>query len=206
MARPASKPDWVYNNPDFANRAVEPTAQKKTRGWDVGERPPSEIWNWVLYNISQRIDHFDETNASAVTVRQTFDAILGGANATHADLNAVMADAALGVQDLRILITGPLVFAQKQIINKDGVEIFGTPGGNLSKGGNTAIGLQIKSNRVKVRDIRFLNWDEIGGAAIKLTDTSKNCLVVDNSFHTVTTDIEDEGDNNIIVNNILEVD
>ena len=76
----------------------------------------------------------------------------------------------------------------------------------MSKGGSTAIGLQIESNRVKVRDARFLNWNEIGGAAIKLTNTSKNCLIVDNSFHTVTADIDDEGNNNIIVNNILEVD
>ena len=86
------------------------------------------------------------------------------------------------------------------------MEIFGTPGGTLSKGGGTAIGIQVEGSRVKIRDARFLNWNEVGGAAIKLTNTTKNCLIVDNSFHTVAADIDDEGQNNIIANNILEID
>lgn len=206
MARPASKPDWAFNNPNFAQRVIEPTAQKKQRGWDASERPPSEFMNWLFNNISEWIEHFDETNASAVTLRQTFDAILGGTGSTHVDLNAVMSDAALPAQDLRILIAGPQVFAATQIINKDGVEIFGTPGGTMSRGGNTVTGIQVENNRVKIRDCRFLNWDRPAGAAIKLTGASKNCLIVDNSFHDVSGDVVDDGENNIIANNIIEVD
>ena len=206
MARPASKPDWTYNNPNFGDSTVEPTPQKKVQGFGASERPAPQHWNWLLYNISEWIDHFDETNQSAITVRQTFDAVIGGAGQTHIDLNAVMADAALSNQDLRILMAGPVVFAQTQIINKDGVEIFGTPKGTISKGGGTVIGIQVETNRVKIRDARFLNWDEVGGAAIKLTDTSRNCLIVDNSFHNVTRGILNESKKNITANNILEVD
>ena len=207
MARPATKPDWTKNNPNAGTERIEPTAQKKIAGFLAGERPTHEIMNWLFFNISEWIDHIDDTNQTAVTIRQTFDAIIGGAGATHSDINAVMADAALAAQDLRILVAGPLVFVQTQIINKDGVEIFGTPGGTIAKGGNTAIGIQIESNRVKIRDARFLNWNEDpGGVAIQLTATSKNCLIVDNSFHTVTTDIEDDGENNILANNLLEID
>ena len=207
MARPASKPNWAYNNPNFAQRVVEPTAQKKTQGWNVAERPASEFLNWLLYNLSQWIDHFDESNSAAVTLRQTFDAVIGGPSSSHADINAVMSDAALGNQDLRILVAGPLVFSGTQIVSKDGVEIFGTPGGTLAKGGNTVVGIQVTAKRVKIRDCRFLNWDAPGaGIAIELKDTAKNCLIVDNSFHSVVTDIKDDGNNNIIVNNILEED
>ena len=206
MARPASKPNWTYNNLDFASRTVEPTAQKKVQGWNIGERPASEMWNWLLYNISQWIDHFDETNTSAVTIRETFDAILGGANSTHVDINAIMADNSLPASDLRVLIAGPLVFSQTQIVNKDGVEFYGTPGGTISRGGATAVGIQITSSRIKIRDTRFLNWDQTGGKAIEIKNTSKNCLIVENYFHNVETDIDDEGSNNIIVNNVLEID
>ena len=114
MARPAEKPNWGYNNQDFANRVIEPTTQKKIQGWNVGERPASEFLNWLFYNVSQWIDHFDETNQSAVTLRETFDAILGGNDSTHNDLNAVMADATLGTQDLRILITGHLFLRKRK--------------------------------------------------------------------------------------------
>ena len=142
MARPASKPNWTYNNLDFASRTVEPTAQKKVQGWNIGERPASEMWNWLLYNISQWIDHFDETNTSAVTIRETFDAILGGANSTHADINAIMADNSLPASDLRVLIAGPLVFSQTQIVNKDGVEFYGTPGGTISAEAQRRLGFK----------------------------------------------------------------
>ena len=206
MARPASKPDWMKNNPNFAQRAVEPTAQKKTMGWNIGERPASEIFNWILWNFSEWLDHFDESNTSAITIRETFDAILGGANSTHADINAIMADGSLAASDLRVLIAGPLVFAQTQIVNKDGVEFYGTPGGTISRGGATAVGIQITSSRIKIRDTRFLNWDQSGGKAIEIKNTSKNCLIVENYFHNVETDIDDEGKNNIIVNNVLEID
>lgn len=206
MARPPSKPNWLYNNPDFATKATEPTAQKKTNGWSPNERPPAEMFNWLQWNISQWIDHFDESNTGAITVRNIYNAVLGGTNSTHTDLNAVMADTTLPAQDIRILIAGPLVFTSTQVIDKDGVEIFGTPVGTISKGGSTAIGIQVNNLRVKIRDCRFLNWNETGGIAIQLNSSSKNCLIVDNSFHTVSTDIQDNGTNNVIVNNILEVD
>lgn len=207
MARPASKPDWTYNNADFGAATTEPTAQKKIMGWVRKERPPHQLMNWLFYNISQWIDHFDDSNDAAITLRQTFSAVLGGSTASHADINAVMADASLSAQDLRILIAGPLVFSQTQIISKAGVEIFGTPGGTISKGGNAVVGIQVTAPRVKIRDARFLNWNTPNsGIAIELKDTTKNCLIVDNSFHSVTTDIQDDGDNNIIANNVLEID
>ena len=205
MARPSSKPDWTYGNPDVARIAVEPTAQKKQDGWAPTERPPAATFNWVWRNFSDWINHFDETNTGALTVRNIYNAVLGGTDSTHTDLNAVMSDSALPAQDIRILIAGPLVFTSTQVINKDGVEIFGTPVGTISKGGSTGIGIQVNNDRVKIRDCRFLNWNETGGKAIQLNSSSKNCLIVDNSFHTVTVDIEDNGNNNIIANNILEI-
>ena len=205
MAEPSSKPDWLYTNPNLAQKAVEPTTQKKTAGWSASERPPAETFNWLLWNISQWIDHFDDTNQGAITVRSTYNAILGGPNDTHVDLNAVMADATLPAENLRILIAGPLVFSTTQIITKAGVEIFGTPSGTISKGGGSTIGIRVNAVRAKIRDCRFLNWDETGGKAIELTAMAKNCLIVDNLFHTVTTDIDDSGENNIIANNLLEI-
>ena len=205
MARPSSKPDWTFGNPQVAVKAIEPTAEKKTDGWAPTERPPAETFNWLFRNISLWINHFDTTNTGAITVRNIYNAVLGGTDSTHVDLNAVMADVSLPSQDLKILIAGPLVFSSTQVINKDGVEIYGTPPGTISKGGSTVIGIQVNNARVKIRDCRFLNWNETGGKAIQLQAASKNCLILENSFHTVTTDIEDNGTNNIIANNILEV-
>ena len=205
MARPSSKPNWTFGNPQVATKAVEPTAEKKVDGWSPTERPTAEHFNWLFRNTSEWINHFDDTNAGATTVRSIYNAILGGTDSTHADLNAVMADNTIPSQDLRILISGPIVFSATQIINRDGVEIYGTPVGTISKGGSTVVGIQINNARVKIRDCRFLNWNETGGKAIQLQSGSKNCLIIENSFHTVATDIEDNGTNNIIANNILEI-
>ena len=205
MAKPTAKPNWTYNNPDEATEAIEPVAQKKVSGFVANERPAHQLFNWLFRNISLWIDHFDDTNSGSIVVRNTYDAIVGGTiGKTHDSLNAVMADPSIPAADIRILVNGPLVFSQTQVINKDGTEIFGTPGGTLSKGGATVKGLSIAAQRVKIRDCRFLNWNETNGIALELTAAAVNCLIDGNNFHSVTSDITDLGRNNVIVNNILE--
>lgn len=51
MQKPDVYPEFASvdtaNGPSGQNNVVEPTPTKKQQGFDWGEIPPREIWNWV---------------------------------------------------------------------------------------------------------------------------------------------------------------
>ena len=64
--QPPKKPDFatsdLTNGPLGALNVQEPTSGKKLSGWDYGEKPPREFFNWIhritnnwLYYLDERV-------------------------------------------------------------------------------------------------------------------------------------------------------
>jgi hypothetical protein len=57
MARPDELPRWA----DGVDALItEPSEGKKTIGWDAGERPPAQFFNWLLNRIYQWLVYADQ--------------------------------------------------------------------------------------------------------------------------------------------------
>lgn len=70
MAQPVNFPDWAEDNTNLpstgqANK-VRPKTSLRTIGWDKGELPTAEEWNWQLNNISLWIKYFQEFSSTTV--------------------------------------------------------------------------------------------------------------------------------------------
>jgi len=74
MAKPTLKPRWASTVTADPTRYVEPPSGKKDIGWDVGERPPAQIENWLQGTTGQWIDWVDtfESTPHTWTATQTF--------------------------------------------------------------------------------------------------------------------------------------
>ena len=69
--RPTVKPRWatsdVNNGPLGGANVIEPTPEaKKDRGWDAGEKPPRETFNWLQRYNYLWIDYLDEVANNAL--------------------------------------------------------------------------------------------------------------------------------------------
>lgn len=77
-ARPSSTMDWTIGNPNFGTVTVEPTSGKKQTGWTPSEKPPSEFWNWLLYNSDAWIKYLtyqtDQLNTQLTTLLASLSA------------------------------------------------------------------------------------------------------------------------------------
>lgn len=64
MAQPAYYPDWAIdstNLPATGNvNKVRPKTSLRTIGWDLGELPSAEEWNWQLNNVGTWIHYLNE--------------------------------------------------------------------------------------------------------------------------------------------------
>lgn len=200
MAKPASKPDWTSANPSVR---TEPTGGKKNTGWDINERPAREFMNWLFFNIDEWIDYFEGVTDSLLGLDATFDAVVG-VNGTHATINDLMADGDIALFK-RILVTTPQTLTATQVIDQDDMEFVFKPQAVHSKGVGSNVGIQITSERVTLRGGRFTDWITGGNIAIQLTNTTKNCMVLEGRFNNNDTDIDDQGSGNILANNLVEV-
>jgi hypothetical protein len=203
MAKPTSKIDWTKGNPDQATISVEPSAAKKEAGWLTDERPPREFMNWLFQNLGEWTDYFEESIEGFATQSIIYDATVGPGG-SHADLNALMADA--DVANLKnVLVVGALAVDDIQVINVDGMNIEFKPKASITKNGPTgaAVGLQIDSNRVRILNGRFIGFNDGGEKGIEIN--GNNCLMMGNFFNDVTLTIEDNGNNNALYANIEEV-
>lgn len=199
MAKPASKLDWTVNNPDFATVTTEPTPQKKQDGWFPDEPPPREFMNWLFFNIGEWVDYFEVQTDALLALRGTYDAIISPSG-THADINAVMADAdTIAGIIKRVLVMTPQVAIVKQVINIDDMFFEFKPQATFSKGAAISTGIEISSKRVTMLYGRFSGFTDAGGdEAIQLTATSRNCLISGGRFFDNSNDIDDLGVGNVL--------
>lgn len=203
MAKPASKPDWTVGNPDLGTVTVEPTVQKKQAGWLADERPAREFMNWLFYNITEWISYFETVTDAIGTQLGLYDAVVG-TGGTHADINALMADA--NIANLKnVFVTSSLAVNVAQTINQSGMTFTFHPKCTILKDG-AATGLIIDAQKVRILNARFLSFNGGGDKAISLTANAKNCFITGCLFKDCTTMIDDAlGTNNVIANNIEEV-
>ena len=202
--KPSSKPQWTVGNPDFGTITVEPSAGKKEAGWLPDERPPREFMNWLFFNIGEWIDYFEGVTDIFASQGVIYDAFVGSGG-THADINALMADA--GIATIKnVLVTTTLAVDNVQIVNQDGMNFDFKPQAGITKNGPTGadFGLQIDSNRVRINNCRFVGFNDSGVDKAVILNGNNN-LINGCMFQDCDTTIDDQGNGNVYTNNIEEV-
>lgn len=197
MAKPTRLATWAT---DGAALKTDPGIAKQAEGWAV-EIPPVQYENWFKNLVGQWVTYFDTQIDSLLAIQLTFDAIVG-IDGTHATLAAAIADVGI---DSRIYVKDPATLTSTVVVNKEGLEISFAPGAAYAKGATLVKGLQIDAKRIKIYQGRFLNFNEVGGTGIELTANAKNCFVKQNTFVDNTTEIENNGANNNVTDNMTEV-
>lgn len=206
MAKPASKTNWTVGNPDFGTRTIEPTAQKKEDGWFPDERPPSEFWNWILFNIGEWINYFEGVTDNLAALQGTYDAVVG-TGGTHADINEVMADPDIA-NIKKILVVSPFVAVATQVINQPDIHLEFKPQATFTDGADLPTGIQLTAaaKRCKILYGRFSGFNNLAGdEAIEILAGADNCLIMGNSFFSNNNNISDLAAGTVLTGNIDEV-
>jgi len=206
MVKPVSFIDWTDGNPDQATISVEPSAAKKEAGWLQDERPPRQTMNWVFQNVDEWIKYLDSQVDAFANQGIIYDAFVG-AGGTHADINALMADGDIA-NIKNVLVVSALAVDTTQEIDQDGMNFYFKAGAGITKNGPTGadIGLQINADRVRIKDARFIGFNDVGvDEALKILATKKNNLIHGCMFSDCDTQINDLGTNNVLNANIEEV-
>ena len=200
MAKPTEKMEWTVGNP---TARTEPSAGKKTDGWDPNERPAREFMNWLFHNTQEWLDYFETETDALLALQSTYDVVIG-VGGTHATLNDAIADVGLG-ENQRVLIKDPATLTTTQVLSKNGWEIFFKPLAIYSQGAVTTPGIQITGSRVRLHGGRFTDFDGGTDVAIELTAAARNCMIYDNMFFNTDVTIQDDGVNTALNNNLVEV-
>lgn len=120
MAKPI-KPEWAYGDPSFI---IEPSAGKKSTGWQSGEKPPFQYMNWIHFQNNEWIDYLEnkaETN-SPTFIRSDSTLSWSGSALTFTQPIDISFRVTTGEQINRILAAdSPIALADGEvlIINKD---------------------------------------------------------------------------------------
>jgi len=204
MAKPSKIPFWTDGD---AAKIDEPSTAKTALGFVSNEKPSPFNWNWLQHFNGLWIEYLDEQIEAVKVVQGIYDAVVG-VGGTHATINDVMADTE--IQGLgrppRIFVKSPFTATITQDIDIEGSELEFGPGAEFSKGGSLGVGINISADRVRLRNARFLNFDETGGAAIKL-DAVDKCFITGCSFNNVTKGVDEStaaSENNVISGNLFE--
>jgi hypothetical protein len=204
MPKPAQKPNWVLTN---AAVRTEPSLSKKDEGWNIEERPAREYMNWLFFNLSEWVNYVDDVGDTLEAFNDVYSAIVGtlgpSSIATHADLNAVMADGAVGV-GARILVLDSATIDTTQQITKNMVMIEFQPKVTYTKGTAT-LGLEIQADGVTIKGGRFLNYSGGGDKAMSILAGADNAMVRDTRYKNCTTEIEDLASNSSISGTLTEI-
>jgi hypothetical protein len=183
-AKPATTPEWTEGN---APARTEPTLSYKQAGWAASVRPPYQFMNWILYNLTEWVKYFDAAIQAIYGASVVFDAYVGtGPFATHADINAVMADGAIG-PGCRIMILNSMALAQTQQITKQDCEVFLKPGVILTDSG-AATGIRVTATGVRIKGGKMSGF---GTEAILVDVTSLASMIGEMRFAGNADDIND---------------
>jgi len=207
MARPSSKIDWTFGNPNQATVSVEPSDGKKEAGFSPNERPPAEYFNWLFQNIQEWIDFLEAEVDAALAARTLFDAVVG-AGGTHETLQELMNDPETAAGNIKnVLVATPETLNSTVTLGQNDMSFHFKPQAAVYKGSGLTKGLVIDAERVRILQGRFGNFAATGDIAIELTANAKFCMVTECYFINNDTDVKDVEINNanMIANNIDEV-
>lgn len=131
----------------------------------------------------------------------TYDAVVGsGPFCTHATLNDVMSD--LNAANIKnILVESHPALAATQVINQNDVRIEFKKGSSLTAGAEVTLGLNINANGCEVLGAKVSGFT----TGIEIQATKKNNLISRCRFVACTSDISDNGTNNELTSNMVEV-
>lgn len=144
-AKPAGNLDWLEGNLD--PNSTEPPDLLKENGWQPGESPYSDHFNYMFRNLDQWAKVLEE--------RDQFEWVVGdGANADFATLTACLASGDVYGGD-RILVTNTITLGAALTISK-GVQITFAQNSQI-RGvlANAAIKIDITTGNVKIRGGTF---------------------------------------------------
>lgn len=193
-SKPLEKPEWATG---VGADVVTPSVPKQGVGW-ISEKPALQYFNWLFKFIYLWIAYF-ENRTDALLLG--FDAIVGsGTGCSHASINAVMADAGIATIK-RVLVTSSP--GENQTIDHAGIEFIFKPQATITKSAS-AVGITITASKTKIIGATFSGFNGGGDKAILISATKKNCLITQCSFLNCSTDIDDQGTNNYLTNNIVE--
>ncbi len=85
--------------PDWHAEGVEPPESKRNTGWEPGERPPAEYWNWQMHRTFKALEELQQKAAEKADIQQiqqTADEAKTAADAAQAGL-AAHTDATTGI-------------------------------------------------------------------------------------------------------------
>ena len=145
--------------------------------------------NWLFFNIDEWIDYLESVTDTTSGVFSLYQAFVGsGPGATHADLNAVMADGAIAA-GARILVLSSATINTVQQITKHRVQIDFQPGVIYTKG-SAINALEVNADYVRIIGGQFDNWTGVGAAPIKILVGSDHTKIRDSHFK-ASNDIDD---------------
>ncbi len=204
MAKPSSQIDWTEGNVNQATISVEPSAGKKLSGWGISERPPREYMNWLFQNIDEWIKYFETTTDGLLAGGTEYDAIVG-AGGTHANLAALVVDAAWIAGTIKhVLMAGSETLTAPITLDKDDVTFSFKAGVTIFAGAVTT-GLIIDADRVRIMNGRFADFDTGGDKAIQIAATANWAQINNCYFSNNDTDIDDLGNGSSLNGNVDEV-
>lgn len=193
-SKPSDKPEWATGGDA---QVIAPSGAKQLVGW-ISEKPPYQFFNWWMKFAYLWIDYFENRTDALL---QEFDAIVGsGSGCSHASINAVMADAGIANIKRVLVTTSP---GEDQEIDQPGMEFVFKPQATIVKDA-AAVGLTISASKTKIIGATFSGFAAGGDKGILVSPAVKNCLITQCSFLNCSTDIDDQGANNYLTNNIVE--
>ena len=199
LPKPSSKPEWMPGA--GAPEVQEPSSGKKITGWLIDERPPREYFNWLFQNLSEWVDYLESLTDETVGFSAIFKYRVGtGSFATHATLNAAIADAAAGDG---ILVLSDATINTIQSISKNNLLIQFLPGVTYSKGSATSA-LQIQASGCRIKGGRFFGFNGGSDHAILIDVGSNFSFISECRFSGNTNDVTDNNGNSTIFGNINE--
>jgi len=202
MSKPTRVSTWATSGTALKQ---DPGTSKQSEGWAV-EAPPVQYFNWWMNIVGQWVTWLEGEVDAMSANRKEFDAVVG-VGGTHADLNAVMADANI-LDGSKILVIDPLSLTTTQVIDKNDLVIECKPNVIISTVTALAKGIQIDGERVSWVGGRFVGWNDGGGdIAFEFSATAKNCLLTQARFFQNSNDVNDVtvSNNNSQAANISEV-
>ncbi len=158
--------------------------------------------NFLFFRLDEWQKYFENVTDGLVALQSTYDVVIG-AGGTHGTLADAIA-AGLG-PDQRVLVVDPFTITSPIVLSEDGWFIEWKPSAIYAQGGATTPGIQVTGDRVTLVNGRFIDFDGGSDVAIELEAAGKNCLVNKCRFSNVDNDIQDDGTNNSLSDNINEV-
>lgn len=105
--------------PDWHAEGVEPPESKRNTGWEPGERPPAEYWNWQMnrtYKVLQELQQKAAEKVEVQQAQQTANEAKDIADAVQSDLSA-HASATTGVHGATSAATPNTIVQRDQNAN-----------------------------------------------------------------------------------------